>query len=191
MPSKIMGSTVPCMMVTGTASLTRNGPGDVVETLTASGLEYTFAAYDELTPEMRYENILLPNIMLRLRNGSVFWQISGTDEHGCTHSGSDNFTITENNYSTLQLEFQLLPGSQHYNGYVGNSLLDYGSYVTKTVKCPNTDPQEVTYMAYPFFTADGTIAVNPNGTISGSKTIDNEDGSTSTYEWNLQPSTLP
>ena len=136
MPSKIMGSTVPCMKVTGTASLTRNGPGDVVETLTASGLEYTFAAYDELTPDSRYENILLPNIMMRLRNGSVSWQISGTDEQGCTHSGSDNFTITENNYSTLQLEFQLLPGSQHYNGYVGNSLLDYGSYVTKTVTCP-------------------------------------------------------
>jgi len=179
------------MNVTGSASLTHNGPGDVVETMTASGLEYTFATYDELTPEMRYDNILIPNIMLRLKKGNVSWQISGADENGCTHTGSENFTITENNYSALQLEFQLLPGSTHYHGYVSNSVLDYGSYVTKTVECPEMDPQEVTYMAYPFFSVDGTIPVNPDGTLRGSQTIEYGDGSTSTYEWNLQPSILP
>ncbi len=189
--SKIMVSTVPCMQVTGTASLTRKGPGDVLETLTASGLDFTFAGYDQLTPDARYRNILLPNITLRLKTGSVSWQISGTDQQGCTHSGSNNFTLSEINPSALQLMYQLLPGSQHYNGYVGNGLLDYGSYVTKTVKCPDRDPQEETYMAYPFFTADGTIPVKPDGTLSGSKTVDNGDGTTSTYEWNLQPATLP
>ncbi len=129
--------------------------------------------------------------MMRLRAGSVSWQISGTDEYGCTHTGSQNFTLSANNYSALQLEFQLLPGSLHYHSYVSNSVLDYPSYVTKAVKCPNQDPSEETYMPYPFFSVDGTIPVNPDGTLSGSQTIESGDGTTSTYEWNLQPSTLP
>jgi hypothetical protein len=128
---------------------------------------------------------------MRLRSGSVSWQISGTDQNGCTHTGSDHFTLTEMNSSALQLEFQLLPGSLHYHGYAGGGLLDYGSYVTETVTCPHSEPQEQSYMPYPFFTADGTIPVNPDGTLSGSSTIEHGGDSTFTYEWNLQPATLP
>ncbi len=187
-PSRILASATPCIKVTGSATRTDTGAGTVKETLTASGLEYTYYLYDQLND--RTESFIMSGILMKLRAGTVSWQISGEDEYGCTYSGSQNFTITENNYSALQLLYELLPGSLHFMGYGGASVLDPGALVTKTITCPNRDPQIITYPPGDFFDMDGTIPVNPNGTLTGTNTIE-RSGTTSKYEWNLQPATLP
>jgi hypothetical protein len=188
--SKILVSSVPCMRLTGTATRTDRYPG-VVETLSASGLEYYHIVYDILTDDLRYANLISPEIEMQLKKGSVSWQISGTDVLGCTHSGSASFTISAANYSLLNLQYQLLPGSKHYLGYSGNAAADEGAEVTDTYQCPNMDPQEHTFDPGYFFMADGEIPVNAGGTLSGSKTYDQGAGISTTFEWDFIPSTLP
>jgi hypothetical protein len=178
------------MKLTGTATRTDRSPG-VVETLSASGLEFNHIIYDFISEDLRYANLISPEIEMQLKKGSVSWQISGTDVTGCTHSGSESFTITTNNYSLLNLQFQLLPGSHHYLGYTGNAGLDDGAEVTDTITCPDGDPQEHTFVPGYFFMSDGEISVTPSGSLSGSKTIDQGAGISTTFEWNFQASTLP
>jgi hypothetical protein len=188
--TKILVSAVPCMKLTGTATKTNKSPG-VVETLSASGLEYNYIVYDILSDQLRYANLISPQIQMQLKKGSVSWQISGTDVTHCTHTGSNSFSITQDNYSLLNLQFQLLPGSLHFMGYDGYAAPDDGAEVTDTIKCPETAPYESTYDPGYFFMPDGEIPVNPDGSLSGSKTFDQGAGISTTFEWNFQPSTLP
>ena len=188
--SRILVSSVPCMKLTGTASKT-NKWSNVTETLSASGLEYKYIIYDYLSPDFRFANLISPEIQMVLDSGSVSWNIEGTDSNGCSYSGSDSFTITSDNSSMLTLKYQLLPGSLHYLGYDGNAGTDYGEYVSYIVQCPNEDPQTFTEPTGYFFMSDGEMPVDPSGKISGIKIIDNGGGNTTTFEWNLTPSTLP
>jgi len=188
--SRILVSSVPCMKVTGTATKTFKW-ANVTETLSASGLEYQYIIYDSLTPDLRFANLISPDILMILIGGSVTWNIGGTDSDGCTYSGSDSFTITKDNSSMLKLQYQLLPGSRRFLGYEGNAGPDYGEYVTTTVKCPGIDPQIFTDPVGYFFMPDGETPVGSDGTVSGIRIIDNGGGNTTTFEWNLTPSMLP
>ncbi len=194
--SRIMVSSTPCMKLTGTATKTNKAPG-VVETLSASGLEYNYIIYDALKDlDPRYVNLLDPHIQMKLVNGTVSWQISGTDVTKCTHSGSQSFTITKNNWSLLDLEFQYLPGSKHYMGYSGtagpDNPLDNPARVTDHVNCPDTGSSyDDTYDPGYFLQQYGEIPVKPDGSLSGSITYDQGAGISTTWEWNFQPSTLP
>jgi hypothetical protein len=188
--SRILVSSAPCMKLTGTATRTDKW-SNVTETLSASGLEYQYIIYDSLSEDFRLANLISPEIGMILIGGSVSWNIGGTDSNGCTYSGSDSFTITRDNSSMLTLQYQLLPGSRHFLGYVGNAGTDYGEYVTYTVQCPNQGPQTFDEPAGYFFMADGETPVGSDGKLSGSRIIDNGGGNTTQFEWNLTPSTLP
>ncbi len=187
--TKILVSSVPCMRLTGTATQTSKW-ANVTETLSASGLEYKYIAYDSLSDVLRLANLISPEIGMILVGGSLSWNIGGTDYNGCTYSGSDSFTITEDNSSMLTLQFQLLPGSRHFLSYEGPAGPDYAPYVTYTRQCPNHDPETGSDPVGYFFMPDGETPVNPDGSLSGTRTFD--DGTiVTTYEWNLTPSTLP
>ena len=188
--SKILVSSAPCMKLTGTASKTFRWDS-VTESLSASGLEYEFIAYDYLTEDFRLADLISPEIQMVLKKGSVAWQISGTNSNGCTYTGSDNFTITEDTYSSLSLQYQLLPGCRRFLGYEGYAGPDDGAEVTYTMKCPNQDPQVVTSAPGHFFMPDGETPITSGGTLSSSKTINEGGGVSTTFNWNLTPSTLP
>ena len=190
-PSRLLVSATPCMKLTGTATRTDTGNGSVKEVMKASGLEFNYVGYDALTDADRYNSFLIGDIPMRLVKGSVAWEISGTDINGCTHTGSQTLTIGQLNSSALNLQFQLLPGSMHYMGYAGWSVPDDGAYVTDTRQCPNQNPEDLIYPPGDFFMGDGLIPVNADGSVSGSKTMDRGSGVTTTYDWNLQPATLP
>lgn len=188
-PSKILVSSAPCMHLTGTASLTIQWD-NVTEKTTASGLEYQFTAYDILTDTLRLADLISPEIEMYLIGGSVSWEISGTTSSGCTYSGSASFSITENNFSPLSLQYQLLPGSRHFLGYEGSAAPDGGEEGSQTVKCPDLPPVVSTVTAGYFFMPDGETPIMPDGSLKGTKVV--IDGNrTITWEWNLSPSTLP
>jgi hypothetical protein len=187
--SRILVSSAPCMRLTGTATETTKW-ANITETLSASGLEYRYIIYDALSPDLRLANLISPEIGMILVGGSLSWNIGGTDNNGCTYSGSDAFTITEDNSSMLSLQYQLLPGSRHFLGYKGNAGPDYAPYVTTTIQCPGHEPETETDPVGYFFMPDGETPVNPDGSLSGTRIFEDGDRVT-TYEWKLMPSTLP
>jgi hypothetical protein len=187
--SKILVTSAPCMKLTGTASVTTQWD-NVTEKMTASGLQYEFVATDILTDTLWLANLISPEIEMYLVGGSAAWQISGTTSDGCTYSGSASFAITENNYSPLTLQYQLLPGSRHFLGYEGSAAPDSGSEETYTLTCPDLPPIVSTVSAGNFFMPDGETPVTPGGSLNGTKIV--IDGNrTITWEWNLTPLTHP
>jgi hypothetical protein len=183
-PTKILVSSVPCMKLTGTATRTDKW-SNIIETYSASGLEFVNFTYDPSAPP--YYAFMQPEIGMHITKGSVSWKIQGTDQAGCSYSGSDTFALTEeNNFSYLYLYYQLLPGSHQFLGYWGDSSLDSGDEATYTVRCPDQEPFQATD-SLPFFMPDGTIPVKPNGALAGTMTLDLGGGGVATFEWNLIP----
>ena len=188
--SKILVSSAPCMKLTGTATRTSKWD-NVTETLSASGLEYEYITYDSLTPDLRLAILISPEITMRLVGGSASWQISGTDSNGCTYIGSDSYTISEDNTAMLTLQYQLLPNSRRFLGYEGDASPDDGADATYTMKCPDEDPQEFVVSPGFFFMPDGETPIKPDGSLIGTRTIDQGGGSSVTFDWNFTALPLP
>ena len=126
-------------------------------------------------------------INLHLVAGQIAWSIAGTDEGGCTSSGSGAFTITgAYNPTNLNLFFNLLPGSPHFLAYEGNAYPDGGTEATYTRSCPGRPTDTIPTPVAPFFMADGTGKVYPDGTLVGNVTVSDGSGTT-TWEWDLRP----
>lgn len=187
--SKILVTSAPCMKLTGTATRT-NKFANVTETLSATGLQFEYYAYDILSQDLRQADLISPEIVMQLVGGSASWHISGTDSNGCTYSGSAAFTISEWNGAMLYQQFQLLPGSRRFLGYEGSAGPDSDAEVTYTVRCPNQAPETFTAGPGYFFMPDGETPVDAGGVLNGSILFEDSSGSTQ-FDWNLTPSTLP
>ncbi len=188
--SKILVTSAPCMKLTGTAPVTYKW-ANVTETLSASGLQFEYYAYNILSEDLRQADLISLEIEMLLVGGSASWHISGTDSNDFPYSGSAAFTISESNWAVLDLQYQLLPGSRRFLGYEGSAGPDSDAEVTYAVHCPNQDPETVTGSSGYFFMPGGEMPITPGGLLAGSKTIDEGDGNSTTYNWSLSPSPLP
>lgn len=184
--SRFVVTSVPCIQVKGTAKRTIEANG-VTTKMESSDLTFEYAGFDPGWP-WQADIIGNQNIHMAVKSGTVSWNISGTDQNGCTYSGSDSFTLhPENNGSSLTLYHGYLPGSQQHIGYYGSASPDSGEYATYTVKCPDEDPVDFDEYGLIFFIPDGMTPVTASGALQGQIVIDNGGGITETFEWNLQP----
>lgn len=90
------------------------------------------------------------------------------------------------NPTSVNLYFDLLPGSRRYLSYEGTLCPDGGTEATYMRTCPGQSPGTVTTSVMPFWMTDGRDGVNPDGTLQGTATV-NEDEMITTYEWDLRP----
>jgi hypothetical protein len=187
--SKILATSAPCMKLTGTAIRTAKF-ANVTETLSATGLQFKYYAYNILSEDLRQADLISPEIVMQLVGGSASWHISGTDSNGCTYTGSAAFTISESNGAFLYLQYQPLPGSRRFLGYEGSAGPDSDAEVTYTMKCPDQDPETFTGSPGYFFMPDGETPVDAGGVLNGSILFEDSSGSTQ-FDWNLTPSPLP
>jgi hypothetical protein len=186
--SKILVSSVPCVKLQGSASITTKFSG-VTETLSATGLEYEYESFDP-SWDYRVNLIGADYIHMRLVGGSWSWHIGGTDANNCTYSGSDSGSITQdNNGSAITLYFSLLPGSQRYLAYEGTGGPDEGTEVTTKIKCPHQAASDDTNTLYNFFMPDGKTPIGSDGALKGSKTDDAGEGISTQWDWNFQAAT--
>ena len=182
--ARVLMSTVPCMGLQGTASVTFRS-GNVVETTSATGL--VLEPYFDPNTDPHVDLLSSDVINLHLTAGQLTWSISGTDPSGCTSSGSSTFSMTgELNPSNVNLYFDLLPGSRRYLSYDGTAYPDGGTEATYTRTCPGMPTDTATTSILPFFMADGTHRITPSGALQGSEVVSDGEGTT-TWEWDLRP----
>lgn len=87
----LWASNVSCGKWVGTSSYARVDHG-VTETANASGVTYEDFVLD-FSNESWYGQTY-PQLMYKLTAANVSWRISGTDQFGCTHSGSGSYNGT-------------------------------------------------------------------------------------------------
>jgi hypothetical protein len=184
----LYATNTPCWQYRGTSQITWRNAG-ITWTYTASNVVYG-DPYEVPVPM----GMMFPVTTFYLMGADVAWNVAGTDDSGCSYTGSGSFHVNPHpgqGSDSIMLYDGILPGGPTYRGYYGQGAPDDGTEVTYTVTCDGESTSLQDYPAQflyiPLYEDRANVKVGANGVLSGSYQEDWGYGDYIQYQWHLSP----